>query len=89
MIQAELEAYEQLLTKVDREDRLSRKRIERMGECGSWGMSNIVHRGVRPRKPRGQTRSWSAMRLTVVMWTDIDWSLIDSQFLVRQLLRRE
>lgn len=32
MIQDELEAYEELLTKVDREDRLSRKRIERMKE---------------------------------------------------------
>ncbi|MDB5613268.1 MAG: Helicase-like, partial [Devosia sp.] len=32
MIQDELEAYEDLLTKVDREDRLSRKRIERMKE---------------------------------------------------------
>ncbi|RUV41169.1 lactate dehydrogenase [Mesorhizobium sp. M1A.T.Ca.IN.004.03.1.1] len=32
MIQDELELYEELLTKVDREDRLSRKRIERMKE---------------------------------------------------------
>ncbi|AMS45383.1 helicase-related protein [Aminobacter aminovorans] len=32
MIQDELELYEDLLTKVDREDRLSRKRIERMKE---------------------------------------------------------
>jgi N12 class adenine-specific DNA methylase/adenine-specific DNA methylase len=32
VIQDELEAYEELLTKVDREDRLSRKRIERMKE---------------------------------------------------------
>jgi len=32
MIRQELELYEELLTKVDREDRLSRKRIERMKE---------------------------------------------------------
>ncbi|SDG98295.1 helicase-related protein [Pelagibacterium luteolum] len=32
MIQDELDGYEELLTKVDREDRLSRKRIERMKE---------------------------------------------------------
>ena len=32
MIQDELEVYEDLLAKVDREDRLSRKRIERMKE---------------------------------------------------------
>ncbi|MFC3726197.1 helicase-related protein [Neoaquamicrobium sediminum] len=32
MIQDELEAYAELLTKVDREDRLSRKRVERMME---------------------------------------------------------
>ncbi len=32
MIQDELELYEELLVKVDRDDRLSRKRIERMKE---------------------------------------------------------
>ena len=44
MIQDELEAYEELLGKVDSQDRLSRKRIERMKEGHQERLESLASR---------------------------------------------